>query len=52
MVPFNVVFTLVLTLLCSKRPRVESLGLNAFEWLGSADPAVSKQAVDAAEESE
>ena len=52
MVPFNLLFTLVLTLLCSKRPHLEDLGLNSFEWLGSAEPAVSKQAVDAAEESE
>ena len=51
MIPFNVVFTLVLTLLCSKRPRLEALGLNSFDWLGSADPA-SKQTVSAAEESE
>ena len=52
MVPFNVIFTLVLTLLCSKRPHLEAIGLNSFEWLGSADPAVSKQAVNAVEESE
>ena len=51
MAPFNAIFTLVLTHLCSKRPRVEALGLNALEWLGSADPATSKQAMDAAEES-
>ena len=52
MVPFNVIFTLVLTLICSKRPRVEALGLDALEWLGSADPAVSKQIINAEEESE
>ena len=52
MIPFNVIFTLVLTLLCSKRPRLEAFGLDSFEWLGSADPAVCKQAVTAAEESE
>ena len=52
MIPFNVIFTLVLTLLCSKRPRLEALGLNSFDWLGSADPNVNKQAVTAAEESE
>ena len=52
MIPFNVIFTLVLTLLCSKRPRLEALGLSSFEWLGSADPAHNKQAVTAVEESE
>ena len=52
MVPFNVIFTLVLTLFCSKRPRVEALGLDALEWLGSADPAVGRKAVNRLKESE
>ena len=52
MIPFNVIFTLVLTLLCSKRPRVEALGLDPIDWLGSADPVANKRAASAAEESE
>ena len=51
MIPFNLIFTLVLKLFCSKRPHAEAFGLNSFEWLGSADPVVSKQAASAAEES-
>ena len=52
MVPFNAIFSLVLTLLCSKRPRLEALGLNSLEWLGSSDPAVRKKVASAAEELE
>lgn len=51
-VPFNVIFTLVLTRLCSKRPRVEALGLNFFEWLGSATSRTGDQPVSATEKSE
>ena len=52
MIPFNIIFTLVLTLLCSKRPRFEAFGINTFEWLGSAAPLVTKQILNAVEESE
>ena len=51
-VPFNVIFSLVLTRLCSERPRVEGLGLNFFEWLGSATSRTGDQPVSAIEESE
>lgn len=52
MVPFNMAFSFVLTQFCSKRPRVEAFGFDAFHMLGSADPTPNKLAIDAAEQSE
>ena len=50
MLPFNEIFSLVLTYVCSKRPRLEEIGLDSFEWLGSAEPVVSKETASAGDE--
>ena len=52
MIPFNLIFYLMMRYVCSKRPRLEALGCNTFELLGSEVPERRKQANDLADDSE
>ena len=49
-IPLNIIFNGVLTVLCSRRPRIEIFGLDPILWLGSIDSSQRKFQGEASDE--